>query len=330
VAAAALAGFAVCLSVRSAPSPASADADEAARRCGLLAGRGVQDSLTCLALCRGQSVIFSGSGKAAVAYRVVHGVSLAAGDPVGDPEAWPGAITQWLEEAGRRGWRPAVLGASERGAVTYRRAGLAALEMGDEAIIDAAAFTLEDRAMTWLRREHARLAAGGYTVTAPSLEGVPRGAGCVAGCTDRSGTLRAFVSFAPWGAGGLSVDVTGRDRRRDDGLPVYIVTEVLRRGPALGVSRLSLNVVWFRRVFERGRRIGAGPFLRAELRVLLLFERWWHLESRYRAVSGYQPAWSPRFLCFAAARDLPVIAMAAARVRGNPAWPRGGALKPHR
>ena len=39
------------------------------------------------------------TGKAAVTYRVVGGVSLASGDPIGDPEAWPRAIDAWLAEA---------------------------------------------------------------------------------------------------------------------------------------------------------------------------------------------------------------------------------------
>jgi len=29
-------------------------------------------------------------------------VSLASGDPIGDPEAWPGAIEPWLAEARAR------------------------------------------------------------------------------------------------------------------------------------------------------------------------------------------------------------------------------------
>jgi lysyl-tRNA synthetase class 2 len=62
------------------------------------AGQGARrrDSLGYFALRRDKSVIFSPSGKAAIAYRVVGGVSLASGDPIGDPEAWPGAIELWL------------------------------------------------------------------------------------------------------------------------------------------------------------------------------------------------------------------------------------------
>ena len=57
-----------------------------------LLARGARDSLGYFTLRRDKSVVWSESGKAAIAYRVVSGVMLASGDPLGDPEAWPGAI----------------------------------------------------------------------------------------------------------------------------------------------------------------------------------------------------------------------------------------------
>ena len=47
-------------------------------------------------------MVFSPSGKAAVTYRVVSGVMLASGDPIGDVEAWPGAIERFMDEADAR------------------------------------------------------------------------------------------------------------------------------------------------------------------------------------------------------------------------------------
>src|SRR6266536_375907 len=56
----------------------------------LLATYGERDSLGYFALRRDKSVIWSPSGKSCIGYRVVSGVMLASGDPIGDPEAWPG------------------------------------------------------------------------------------------------------------------------------------------------------------------------------------------------------------------------------------------------
>jgi lysyl-tRNA synthetase, class II len=63
----------------------------------LLAGYGDRDSLGYFATRRDKAVVFSPSGKAAVTYRVVNGVALASGDPIGDPEAWVPAIRAWLD-----------------------------------------------------------------------------------------------------------------------------------------------------------------------------------------------------------------------------------------
>src|SRR5262249_9193925 len=90
----------------------------------LLASCGERASLRYFAPGRDRAAIFSDSGKAAVASRVVFGPSLASGDPIGDPEAWAPAIDAWLREAREYAWTPAVLGASETGALAYQRAGL--------------------------------------------------------------------------------------------------------------------------------------------------------------------------------------------------------------
>ena len=139
----------------------------------LLDRHGARDSLGYFALRRDKAVIFSPSGKAAVAYRVVGGVSLASGDPIGDPEAWPGAIDAWLAEARRHAWTPAVMGASEEAGTVYARHGLDALELGDEAIVDVADFTLEGRAMRGVRQAHNRVRRAGYTVRVRRHEDIP-------------------------------------------------------------------------------------------------------------------------------------------------------------
>ncbi|WP_042438229.1 phosphatidylglycerol lysyltransferase domain-containing protein [Streptacidiphilus albus] len=129
----------------------------------LLTRHGARDSLGYFALRRDKSVIFSPSGKAAIAYRVVSGVMLASGDPIGDVEAWPGAIKRFMEEAHRYAWVPAVMGCSEVGGEVWtREAGLDALEIGDEAIVEVEDFTLEGRAMRNVRQMVKRIERAGY------------------------------------------------------------------------------------------------------------------------------------------------------------------------
>ncbi|MEK8173000.1 phosphatidylglycerol lysyltransferase domain-containing protein [Streptomyces sp. M19] len=97
--------------------------DRDGRLRALLEKEGRRDSLGYFALRGDKSVQFSPTGKAAIAYRVVSGVALAGGDPIGDHEAWPGAIKKYLAECALHAWTPAVMGCSELGAQVWVREG---------------------------------------------------------------------------------------------------------------------------------------------------------------------------------------------------------------
>ncbi|MFF8445205.1 phosphatidylglycerol lysyltransferase domain-containing protein [Streptomyces californicus] len=137
--------------------------DDETRLRDLLERHGGRDSLGHFALRRDKAVVFSPSGKAAVCYRVVSGVMLAGGDPIGDVEAWPGAIERFMDEARAHSWTPAVMGCSETGGQVWtRETGLTALELGDEAVVDVADFSLSGRAMRNVRQMVKRIERAGY------------------------------------------------------------------------------------------------------------------------------------------------------------------------
>ncbi|MEU6193253.1 phosphatidylglycerol lysyltransferase domain-containing protein [Streptomyces sp. NPDC047061] len=343
-----LAVFYAAFRSRRAVDPITEDDEKRLRV--LLERHGERDSLGYFALRREKSVVWSPTGKAAVAYRVVGGVSLASGDPIGDPEAWPGAIVPWLAEARAHGWIPAVMGAGEEAGTVYGRHGLDALELGDEAIVEVAEFTLEGRAMRTVRQAYNRVGRAGYAVRIRRHEDIPademsylirraddwrdgaaeRGFSMALGrlgdardgqcvmleCTDGEGELRALLSFVPWGPGGLSLDLMRRDRNSDNGLMEFMVIELLRRAGEIRITQVSLNFAMFRSVFERGARLGAGPVLRLWRSLLSFFSRWWQIESLYRANAKYRPIWEPRFLLFEKSADLPRIGLASARAEG--------------
>ncbi|MDJ0369479.1 phosphatidylglycerol lysyltransferase domain-containing protein [Streptomyces sp. H10-C2] len=317
---------------------------------GLLDRYGDRDSLGYFALRRDKSVIWSPSEKSAIAYRVVGEVSLASGDPIGDPEAWPGAIDAWLAEARAHAWVPAVMGASEEAGVIYARHGLDALEIGDEAIVETAEFTLDGRAMRTVRQAYNRVKRSGYTVRIRRHDDIPaaemdelleradhwrdgeteRGFSMALGrlgdpadgrcvmveCHDGEGVPRALLNFVPWGPEGLSLDLMRRDRDSENGLIEFMVIELIQRADEVGVRQISLNFAMFRSVFERGSKLGAGPVLRIWRSLLTFFSRWWQIESLYRANAKYRPIWEPRYLLFGKTSELPRIGIASARAEG--------------
>ncbi|MFH9002321.1 bifunctional lysylphosphatidylglycerol synthetase/lysine--tRNA ligase LysX [Streptomyces afghaniensis] len=324
--------------------------DEEARIRALLARYGDQDSLGYFATRRDKAVVFSPSGKAAVTYRVEAGVCLAGGDPVGDREAWPHAIAAWQEMARRYAWVPAVMGASEEGARAFVRAGLGALQLGDEAILHVLDFDLDGRDMRVTRqavnrvrrtgatcrvRRHSTLSEEemrqtveradawrdteterGFSMALDRL-GDPADGDCLlVEAHDEDGRLLALQSFVPWGGDGVSLDLMRRDRTAPNGVMEFMVAELCHAAPKLGVRRISLNFAVFRSVFEEGARIGAGPVLRLWRRLLLFFSRWWQLEALYRSNAKYRPEWYPRFLCYADAASLARVGLASGIAEG--------------
>ena len=336
----------VALLVLRAPEPLAALSEEDDQRLReLLARHGGRDSLGYFALRRDKSVVWSPSGKAAVTYRVVLGVALASGDPIGDPEAWPGAIGAFRDLAAEYGWTPAVMGCSALGATVYRReCGLTALELGDEAIVEVADFTLEGRAMRGVRQACTRVARAGYEVAvrrarevppaelaelaeaatawrgdavergfsmALSRLGDPADPDCVVVTASREGRLCGLLQFVPWGPDGLSLELMRRDREADNGLNEFMIASLIEACRGIGVRRVSLNFAVFRDAIERGERIGAGPVLRAWRATLVFASRWWQIETLYRFNVKFRPYWEPRFVSFPSPRDLPRIAVAA-------------------
>jgi lysyl-tRNA synthetase, class II len=338
--------------LRSAEPRPQLSAEDVAGIRGLLRRHGDADSLGYFALRRDKSVVFSDTGKAAVAYRVVAGVALASGDPLGDVEAWPGAIVAFVAVCRRYGWVSAVLGCSETGArVWSREAGLDALELGDEAVVDVATFSLQGRAMRTVRQAVSRIQRAGYETTVRRLRDVPDAElatlrACVAswrgGPDERGfsmalsragdaeadpdavvvvaaleGAPKGLLQFVPWGTEGLSLDLMIRDPAvSENGLNELLITDLLAARRGLCVSRVSLNFAVFRSALERGERIGAGPVARLWARLLRIASRWWQIETLYRFNARFAPAWVPRFLVFDAVRDLPRIAVAAFEAEG--------------
>ena len=322
----------------------------------LLGKQGDRDSLGYFALRDDKNVIWSATGKAAVCYRVVSGVMLASGDPIGDPEAWPGAIGPFLDEAARHAWAPAVMGCSELGAEVWcREGGLTALELGDEAIVNTADFSLSGRPMRNVRQMVNRVAKHGYVAEVRRVGDIPRAEldaivraadswrgsqtergfsmalgrigtpgdeECVLATATEDGVVRAVLQLVPWGADGLSLDLMRRDKAAQPGLNDFLIVETIKAAPGLGVKRISLNFAVFRAALERGERIGAGPVLRAWRSVLIFMSKWFQIESLYKFNAKFCPVWQPRFFVFPSTKDAPRIALAALEAEAFLVWPR--------
>jgi lysyl-tRNA synthetase class 2 len=321
-------------------NPDPGDRDELAR----LVHRGGADTLDPFVLRGDKRHAFAPDRRAAVGFRYLAGVGLASGDPVGEPDAAPAAVEAFLALCDRRGWRPAVYGVRDDRLWMYTRLGLHSIYIGDEAVVDVPAFSLEGRRMRNVRQAVSRTRNAGVTVrvcregelgpelveallaiaTVDNGRAAERGFSMgldallsgrdrdlvVVICFDRVGAPVAFQRYAPFGeARGLSLDAMRRLPGAPNGVNERMIVEAIEWGRPHGLRELSLNFAAFRRVLDRDRPVSR---LRAvEIRALRTLEPMFQLDAIYRFNGKFQPRWVSRHIVYRAYADLASIGLAA-------------------
>ncbi len=321
---------------------------------------GSSDSLAYFALREDRATV--GAGGALVSYRWIGTVALAAGDPLGPLQDWPGAIAAFRAEAARQGRVAAAIGCGAEAAGHYADAGLRTIYLGDEAVIDLETFCLDGRPMRIVRQSWNRARRAGLTcqiarsgeldaATRSELAAIsarwrggtaergfsmalgrlfdPRDAAAivVAG-RGADGRALGFLQLVPWGTDGASLDVM----RREPGAPAilndFLIAEAAMRLRSLGVRRMSLNFSFLRAVLEAGAEADAPLAPRLGCRVLRRLSGPFQIESLYRFNKKFRPHWEPRYLACEAVEDLPRVALAALRAEGLLARPARGVTAP--
>ena len=301
------------------------------------------DTLAPFALRADKSYFFSTDGAAFLAYRVVGGVALVAGDPIGPADTRRELMRCFLDFAHERGWRIAVLGAGEGCVADYRALGLRALYHGDEAVVRTADFSLDGRAIRKVRQSTHRLAHAGYTtrVLRPSELGGELRAELEAIATEWRGDQpeRGFVMAldALFGLGdddslfvvgfdgserpagflhfaisrpGCALSLSSMPRRRGlpNGFTEWLIVEAVQWAKEHEYARVSLNFAPFAQLFERGD-LTLGQ--RAFRVVLQRLKGWFQLDNLLQFNRKFFPEWQPRYVVVERVRDVPRVSVAA-------------------
>jgi lysyl-tRNA synthetase class 2 len=302
------------------------------------------DTLAPFALRADKDYLFDESERAFVAYRVVGGVAVVAGDPVGPREALPALLSRFLEFAHERGWQVAVLGASAAFLDTYRAHGMHAIYHGDEALVETRSFSLEGRAVRKLRQSCHRLERTGYAtrVLRPSeigeglraeLEEVARlwrGAAPERGFTmaldalfrlgddeavfvvgeGPDGRPHGFLHFAHCPAGSaLSLSSMPRLRTTPNGFNEWLIVAAIEWSREQGLDYVSLNFSPFASLLARDAELTLRQ--RAGRRALLSLKGHFQLDNLLQFNRKFFPLWNPRFVVFERRLDLPRVGIAA-------------------
>jgi lysyl-tRNA synthetase class 2 len=296
------------------------------------------DTLAPFVLRADKSYFFSEDERAFVAYRVVGGIAIVSGDPVGPEDRFGPLVDHFIEFAHERGWRIAILGASERCLELYRGRGLHALYHGDEAVIHTDAFSLEGRPIRKVRQSVHRLQRAGYRAEAlrPSqldadlrgeLEEISR---AWRGTEPERGFVMAldalfrldddealfvigrgpdgapmgFLHFALCRAGSaLSLSSMPRLRTTPNGFNEWLVCETVAWAREHGFARISLNFAPFAALLAPEAEL--SRLQRVERRALLRLKGHFQLDNLLLFNRKFFPRWQPRFVVYERRLDLP-------------------------
>lgn len=316
----------VALSLRAAPAPLPADAVERARVARLLQSPDA-DTLAPFALRHDKSYVFSEDGRAAIGYRVLLGVAVAGGDPVGHSGSFQSAIDAFIALCQNKGWEPAAVGARADLAPMWRRYKLNVIGIGDEVVLDVDSFTLVGRRMLNVRQTVAHTRKLGVTSEiwregdlSPALreeladlskrwlhghqergfsmilDGLLAGfhPDCLLVVTrDKDGRPVGFQRYAYCRDGkALSLDTMRRDRRGPGGLNERMIVEVTEFARARGVKEISLNFAAFRPLLDAGEQRSGVQQL--AYRALHLLDPFIQVESLYRFNAKFHPGFVER------------------------------------
>ncbi len=302
------------------------------------------DTLAPFVLRADKSYFFSEDERAFIAYKVVGGVAIVSGDPVGPPGSLHALVGRFIAFARERDWRIAILGASEAFLDLYREHGLFALYHGDEAVLDVASFSLEGRGIRKVRQSVHRLEAAGYTaeILRPKeigpdlraeLEGIAREwrgtepergfvmaldalfrleddeAVFVLG-RDERGLPVGFLHFAVSPAGSaLSLSSMPRQRTTPNGFNEWLVCESVAWAREHGFARISLNFAPFAALLAPEADLSG--LQKVERRALLSLKGHFQLDNLLVFNRKFFPRWQRRFVVVERRRDLPRVGIAA-------------------
>lgn len=272
------------------------------------------------------------AGDSLIAYSVQGGVCLVSPDPIGPVEDRARVWAAFRRFAEQHGWPVALLGVGEEWVPIYEADGMRSLYVGDEAVVDVAAFTIDGGKAKGLRHAVNRATTAGYTFELrdpsclePELEdalrevlaasrrgGVERGYAMTLGrvfdpedrglllgiAFEPNGDPAAFCQFVPApGIGGWSLDLMRRsDRPHPNSITDFVVVSTVLALQGWGATGLALNFAVLRAVLAG--EAGDGWTQRVQGAVARQLSSSMQIESLWKHNAKYRPRWQPRYAVF--------------------------------
>jgi phosphatidylglycerol lysyltransferase len=304
-------------------------------------------ALARIALLDDKSYFFS-SGGSCIAFVVKGRVALALGDPIGPAGDFPGALAGFKTFCECNDWQPAFYQTPPETLDVYSAAGFSALRIGQEAIVDLAAFTTEGSAGKEWRNTNNRLTKLGLRVethhpplSRPLMDELRivsdawltmmRGTELrfatgwfdddyirksTVLCVHRpEGDISAFANLVPeYRRKEAAVDLMRHLPDVENGTMDFLFVGLFTFARAEGLSSFSLGLSALAGVGEHS----AAP--RTERALRYIYEnvnRFYNFKGLHAYKEKFHPRWEPRFLIYPGPASLPAVATAMVRANSG-------------
>ena len=276
-----------------------------------------------------KSFFMSPSSEGYISYRVAAGVAVSLCDPVAPEAAVPGLLRQFLDFCSDNGWPAALLYTRPDWLPIYEAAGLRALKIGSEAIVNLERFCTETSQSKQFRRNKRRLVEDGFSVGrhAPphaaeliqELEAVSREWLSLPGRRERSfalgsfsrdyaarttffvvrdwaGRVVAFVNETPaYRPGTATIDMMRHRADAPHGIMDFLFDNLLCALREQGVQRFDLGLAPL-------EGVGGQPDSTTEERVVRqlfdLLGRFFPMAGLRAYKAKFEPDWEDRYLIY--------------------------------
>jgi lysylphosphatidylglycerol synthetase-like protein (DUF2156 family) len=310
-----------------------------------------QQSIAHMTTWRGNTLLLNGAGDAYIAYRIIGGVALALGDPVGDEDGGSRAIEEFLDLCASRGWTPCFYATTNRFLPAFRDNDLDSLQIAEDTVIDLAGLEFKGKAWQDVRTALNKAEREGISCEWVNLADAPPAIadqiaaisarwtaekelpemgftlGTLAEARDPAirtaiavdgrRTIHGFTTWLPVYADGEIRGWTIDLMRRREGEAIFRnVMEFLIARAALtfrqeGAAMLSLSSAPLARVEREGEE--ARGLQRALDLLADRLEPFYGFRSLLAFKQKFRPRWEPIYLVFPGVASLPRISLAIVR-----------------
>lgn len=289
-------------------------------------------------------LFFFTPGGSLISYVVENRVALALGDPIGPAEDVESSVSAFKELCSKNDWRPVFYQVLPTYLDVYKSLEFDALLIGHEAIVDLTCFTLEGSQNKTLRNSYNKMLRNGYhpdVVQPPYSTRMLRELNYISNdwltlrratemrfslgwfnedylntcpillVRDREGFIEAFTNLVTeFQANEIAVDLMRYRQYSESGLMDFLFVSLFQWAREQGYAAFNLGLSALSGVGEHSD----DPIIERALNFIYQnINRIYNFRGLHAFKEKFHPTWSPRYLIYPGASELPIISAALIR-----------------